>query len=117
MIAFRKSHPSLGRSRFWRNDVRWYGVGEAPDLSFDSHTLAWCLHGASQNDNDIYVMINAYWQALPFVVQEGEPQEWFRMVDTSLATPEDICEPQTEQRLQSLNYRVGPRSTVVLIRR
>jgi glycogen operon protein len=117
MIAFRKAHPSLGRSRFWRGDVRWYGVGEAPDLAFDSHTLAFCLHGASQNDDDIYVMINAYWQALRFVVQEGQPQEWFRVVDTSLATPADFCEPGTEQRLQSLDYRVGPRSTVVLIRR
>ncbi len=27
MIVFRKAHPSLGRSRFWREDVRWYGVG------------------------------------------------------------------------------------------
>jgi glycogen operon protein len=97
--------------------VRWYGVAEAPDLSFDSHTLAFCLHGASQNDNDIYVMINAYWQALTFVVQEGEPQEWFRVVDTSLASPVDICEPETEQKLQSLNYSVGPRSTVVLVRK
>jgi glycogen operon protein len=117
MIAFRKSHPSLGRSRFWRNNVHWYGVGEAPDLSFDSHSLAFCLHGASQNDNDLYVMVNAYWQDLTFVVQEGEPQEWFRVVDTSLATPRDICEPGTEQRLQSLNYSVGPRSTVVLVRK
>jgi len=117
MIAFRKAHPSLGRSRFWRDDVRWYGVGEAPDLSLDSHALAFCLHGPSQNDNDIYVMINMYWQALPFVIQEGNPQDWFRAVDTSLATPADICEPETEQRLQSLYYRVGPRSTVVLIRR
>jgi len=38
-------------------------------------------------------------------------------VDTSLAAPADICEPETEQKLQSLNYRVGPRSVVVLIRR
>ncbi len=117
LIAFRKSHPSLGRSRFWRDDVRWYGVGEAPDLAFDSHTLAWCLHGASQNDNDIYVMVNAYWQALTFVVQEGKPHEWFRVVDTSLPSPQDFCEPETEQGLQSLNYCVGPRSTVVLVRK
>ena len=27
MIGFRKAHPSLGRSRFWREDVRWYGTG------------------------------------------------------------------------------------------
>ena len=51
--------------------MHWSGVGEAADLSFDSHTLAFCLHGASQNDNDIYVIINAYWQAMTFVIQEG----------------------------------------------
>jgi glycogen operon protein len=27
MIASRKAHPSLARSRFWRDDVRWHGVG------------------------------------------------------------------------------------------
>ena len=40
MIAFRKSLPSIARSRFWREDVLWYGVGDTPDLSFNSHTLA-----------------------------------------------------------------------------
>jgi isoamylase len=59
MIAFRKSHPSLSRSRFWRKDVSWYGTDSAVDLSSDSHTLAFCLHGASQADDDIYVMIIA----------------------------------------------------------
>jgi glycogen operon protein len=117
MIAFRKSHPSLGRSRFWREDVRWYGVGEVPDLSFDSHTLAFCLHGASQNDTDLYVMINAFWQELTFLVQEGQASEWRRVVDTSLPSPSDFCEPGGEQPLQSLSYKVGPRSTVVLIRK
>jgi glycogen operon protein len=34
MIAFRKAHPSLARSRFWRDDVRWYGVGREPDLAY-----------------------------------------------------------------------------------
>ena len=32
MIAFRKAHPSIGRGRFWRDDVRWYGVGRDVDL-------------------------------------------------------------------------------------
>lgn len=40
MIAFRKAHPSLGRSRFWRKDVRRYGVGPNVDLSHHSHSLA-----------------------------------------------------------------------------
>ena len=53
MIAFRKAHPSLARSRFWRDDVRWYGVDRQVDLSYCSHSLAFCLHGGSQQDRDI----------------------------------------------------------------
>ena len=37
MIAFRKAHPSIGRSRFWREDVRWYGMGRDVDWSDGSH--------------------------------------------------------------------------------
>jgi glycogen operon protein len=71
MIAFRKAHPSIGRSGFWRNDVRRYGVGPFVDLSFDSHSLAYCLHGASRGDCDLYVMINAYHEPLEFEIQES----------------------------------------------
>jgi isoamylase len=114
MIAFRKSHPSLGRSRFWREDITWYGTGEKADLSYNSHTLAFCLHGASQEDDDIYVMINAYWEKLDFQVQEGKPQEWMRVVDTALASPNDFSE--RGETLGTANYSVGPRSVVVLLR-
>ena len=57
MISFRKAHPSICRSRFWRDDVSWYGTGPTPDLSNDSHSLALCLHGASQGDDDVYVIV------------------------------------------------------------
>ena len=114
MIAFRKSHPSLCRSRFWREDVSWYGVGPAADLSPDSRSLAFCLHGASQDDDDIYVMINAYWEPLEFKVQEGAPREWLRIVDTSLPGPEDFSESGVP--LRQASYQVSPRSIVVLLR-
>jgi isoamylase len=116
MIAFRKAHPSLSRSRFWREDVRWYGVGNAVDMSYDSHSLAVCVHGASQQDQDIYVMINAYWQDLTFMIQEGQASEWRRVVDTSLPSPSDFSEPGSEVVLQSLSYQVRARSVVVLVR-
>jgi glycogen operon protein len=116
MIAFRKAHPSIARSRFWRQDVRWYGVGDTPDLSFNSHTLAYCLHGASQNDSDLYVMINAFWEDLTFVVQEGEAKEWIRVVDTGLPSPSDFCEPGSAEALPSLSYQVRARSVVVLVK-
>jgi isoamylase len=114
MIAFRKQHPSLSRSRFWREDVDWYGVGEKADLSHDSRSLAFCLHGASQGDDDIYVMINAYWEELEFHIQEGAARDWARIVDTSLPSPEDFSE--RGESLTATSYAVGPRSVVVLLR-
>ena len=114
MIAFRKSHPSLCRSRFWREDVSWYGTGPTVDLSPDSRSLAFCLHGASQADDDIYVMINSYWEELQFRIQEGTPQDWLRIVDTSLPTPDDFAEPGVP--LKHATYQVAPRSIVVLVR-
>jgi glycogen operon protein len=116
MIAFRKAHPSLGRSRFWRHDVRWYGVESGVDLSHESHTLAYHLSGASQGDDDLYVMVNAYWEPLEFVVQEGRPSEWRRVVDTGQESPDDICDPGRELRLTSARYATSPRSIVVLVR-
>ena len=115
MIAFRKSHPTLSRSRFWREDVTWYGTGPTADLSHDSHSLAFCLHGASQSDDDIYVMINAYWEELEFHIQEGTVQEWTRIVDTALPSPNDFSDRGGS--LRAANYLVAPRSVVVLLRR
>jgi glycogen operon protein len=116
MIAFRKAHPTLSRSRFWRQDIRWYGVGPAPDMLFDSHSLAFYLRGASQQDIDIYVMINGYWEDLPFAIQEGEFGQWKRVVDTALQSQDDICESGAEFPLTSQSYVVKARSIAVLIR-
>ena len=114
MIAFRKSHPSLCRSRFWRQDIAWYGSGRSADLSPDSRSLAFCLHGASQGDDDIYVMINGYWEALSFKIQEGSPQDWVRVVDTNLQSPNDFSAHGVQ--LSESTYQVAARSIVALIR-
>jgi glycogen operon protein len=114
MIAFRKTHPSLSRSRFWREDVSWYGTGATADLSHDSHSLAFCLHGASQGDDDIYVMINAYWEPLEFHIQEGAAHEWRRVVDTALPNPDDFSEG--DRPLEETKYVLASRSIAVLLR-
>jgi glycogen operon protein len=116
MIAFRKAHPSLGRNLYWREDIQWYGVGHQPDLLPESRSLAYCLHGASQNDDDLYVMINAYWGDLTFTIQEGNPGDWVRVVDTGLPSPDDIAEPGQEPPVAAQVYRVKSRSVVVLSR-
>jgi isoamylase len=116
MIAFRQRHSSIGRSGFWRDQVRWYGVTGRPDLSYDSHTLAFFLSGSDVSDDDLYVMINAFWQDLEFIVQEGAAEDWLRVIDTSRNSPEDISELDQGESLFSIRYKVAARSVVVLLR-
>ncbi|MCE0485019.1 MAG: isoamylase [Methylacidiphilales bacterium] len=116
MIAFRKAHPSIGRPTFWREDVTWYGADGPPDLGPDSHALAYCLHGDSLGDDDIYVMINSHWEECFFHIQEGSPSDWLRLVDTSRPCPDDFVQPGQEHSLESHHYLVGARSVVVLLR-
>jgi glycogen operon protein len=114
MIAFRKARRSIARSRFWREDVQWYGTGQEVDMTHHSHSLAFHLRGARFGEDDLYVMVNAYWQPLRFHIQQGEAGDWSRIVDTSLPSPEDISEPGGEIPLSSLHYEVSARSVVVL---
>lgn len=117
LISFRKKHPTLCRSRFWRKDVSWFGTGSQVDTSWHSHSLAFYLNGKSQQDDDLYVMINTWWKALDFRIQIGKKADWLRVIDTSLPSPEDIKLPGKEVALNSLAYKVAPRSVVVLLRR
>jgi glycogen operon protein len=78
------------------------GVGPTVDLSHDSHSLAFCLHGTSQDDDDIYAM------------QEGTAQEWKRIVDTALPNPDDFLDDGIP--LERTKYLLAPRSIVVLCR-
>jgi len=114
MIAFRKAHSSLCRSRYWRDDVRWHGATGPVDMSEESHSLAFFLSGASQNDDDLYVLINAWWEDLAFTVQEGAEGQWYRVVDTHIEGDGGFVE--TGVPLDSTEYVVAPRSVVVLVR-
>jgi len=116
MIAFRKAHPSIGRGRYWREDVQWYGPTAEVDFSTESRSLAYFLRGSGLKDNDLYVMINAHWEDLPFTIQVGRADEWRRAADTSLASPDDIAEPGKRTPIFSHPVRVKARSIMVLER-
>ncbi|HEX7362595.1 MAG TPA: isoamylase, partial [Bryobacteraceae bacterium] len=114
MIAFRKGHPSIGRSTFWRDDVHWYGVGRDVDLSGTSHAFAFCLQGSSVGDKDIYVLFNAYWEPLEFEIQEGDG--WIRIADTFLESPNDFTEaPEPATVFVGGFYTAQPRSVVIFV--
>ncbi len=113
-IAFRKQHPSLGRSRFWRDDIKWHGAGGAVDFAPSARQLAYFLSGKSQEDDDLYVMINAHWEGRNFELMEPGP--WIRIADTSLPPPQDFQEESQEQ-VSLPYYAVAPRAVVVFIRK
>jgi glycogen operon protein len=115
MIAFRKAHPTLGRSQFWRDDVRWHGPAGPVDLSPASRAVAWFLDGRRVADDDLYVVVNGGAAAASFAIAEAGP--WRRVVDTTLPSPADIVEPGAEAPVEGERYEVGPRSVVVLLRR
>jgi glycogen operon protein len=111
MIAFRKQHPSIARSRFWRDDVHWFGPRGVVD--FSQPAVAWYLRGASQRDGDLYVMVNASSQPTTFVLQAAD-RKWRVAVDTSHASPDDI-ELDHPPLLERPSYMLAGRSVVVLV--
>lgn len=129
MIAFRKQHPSIARSRFWREDVHWYGPRGVVD--FSSQTAAWHLRGESQGDQDLYVMVNASIDPTTFVLQTPE-RIWRVAVDTSRELPDHrgsdsrrdaerstssdmSSDTEPLPRLERPSYLVAGHSVVVLV--
>ena len=116
MIAFRRAHPTLCRNRFWRREVRWYGADGGPDFSPHSRSIAYFLKGKSFADIDLYVMINGWREPLKFAIQEGVDGAWKRVIDTGLASPNDIVDRADAPVVAELEYELGPRSIAVLTR-
>jgi glycogen operon protein len=97
-----------------RREVVWSRWAGGPGS--ESRCVAYALRGASVGDDDLYVMINGHWEDRSFKVQEGQPSEWRRVVDTAEPSPNDILEPGKESKLESASYTVRSRSVVVLRR-
>jgi isoamylase len=116
MIAMRKRHFALSREQFC-NRVSWHGikVGD-PDWTGVSRTLAFQMHGW-HSQPDIYVMFNSHWEHRRFAIPPHEGRwHWKRLVDTNLASPDDIVEEQNAVPVKPADhYLVSPRSTVILI--
>jgi pullulanase/glycogen debranching enzyme len=96
--------------------VSWHGTmlncpgwddGQAKVLGF---TLA-----GFEDDPDIHVMMNMYWEPLDMAIPMIPGRQWTRAVDTSLPSPSDIADPGTEVTCSGPSYRVNGRSIVVLV--
>ncbi len=59
-------------------------------------------------------MINAYWEDLIFEIQTETPDQWRRIIDTSLEGPGDFIYFVDSNPLATPTYSVAARSIVVL---
>ncbi|MGW2255013.1 glycogen debranching protein GlgX [Kitasatospora sp. NPDC001660] len=117
LISFRHAHPVLRSPAHPTCGVSWHGVraGE-PDWSAGSRLLAVTL---VQGDERIHLAANAHWEAHELELPAPAPgTSWHLVADTSAEPPHDINPPGAETLIAVPDrYRVGPRSTVILLAR
>ncbi len=124
MIAFRKRCPLLRRESFELHGeggfhITWHGVKRMqPDWSEASRTVAMQLTQLHENGSrdDLHFIANAYWEELEFALPQIGEQEWFRLADTALPSPQDIAEDGQEFPLLSQeSYPVQPHSVAIFV--
>jgi isoamylase len=106
LLALRARHPQLSQADPWGDAAHWFGTSGPVDTGESSRSLAWHV-------GDLYVIANAHWERFTFAIQAPGP--WMRVVDTSLASPDDIVAPGHGPEVDT-TYDVAPRSTVILER-
>lgn len=98
--------------------VYWHGVKiNEPDWADNSHSLAFSVRSLAHS-RLFHVIMNAYWEPLKFELpsREGIPDGgWRRILDTSLASPDDIVLPEESPDCSDDFYLVQPHSMVVLL--
>ena len=98
--------------------VNWHGVKlNQPDWSHHSHSIAFTIQSLS-GDVMTHYILNAHCEALEFDLPKVKHGSyWRRWIDTSLESPDDICDLSDASVAVNDQYLVQPRSTVVLIAR
>lgn len=92
MIQFRKNEPLLRRESFLADcDVDWHGPTPLhPDWGAESRFVAYTLKAPTHN-HALYIAFNAHFKAVRLTLPPPPPSTtWRRIVDTSLAPPEDF---------------------------
>lgn len=100
-----------------RANKAWHGVKlDQPDWGDNSHSIA--LTAELKNDGLlIHLMLNAYSQSLDFELPEingSRKTSWRRWIDTSLDSPDDICDWQNATPVHNQNYHLESHSVAVL---
>ena len=123
LLAFRLTRDAAEEDGISLNELlsrarlQWHGVRlDQPDWGDHSHSLA-CTLKTIKGRFLVYLIFNSYWEALEFEIpsaDENREVSWHRWIDTSLDSPDDICEGAVAPVLEDTRYTAQPRSVVVL---
>ena len=133
LAAFRMRHPALRRPEFFTGqdsdfnaipDITWFDEsGKSPDWARIERRIAARIDGskadiiADRDDNDFFLIFNAAEESAVFKLCPAPlARRWYRVLDTSLPSSEDIVTPGNEVIVAPQSeYAVSPRSMVLLI--
>ncbi len=124
LVAFRRRPENLALTEgmtldqvLRTSDIRWHGIElDRPDWSDDSRSIAVTVRFSPEMMG--HLMFNSWTEELVFQlppVREKSNGGWRRLIDTSLASPDDISLPGSEPPVQSGSYTVNSKSLVLLI--
>ncbi|MDH7462579.1 glycogen debranching protein GlgX [Chitinophagaceae bacterium 26-R-25] len=87
--------------------ISWHGVKlNAADWLPNSHSVAFTVESLSGNLT-MHFMLNAHNQPLEFELPASPPGvQWKRWIDSSLASPDDICDRKDAKEFDGRNYNV-----------
>src|SRR4029077_2409297 len=131
LIAFRREHPVFRRPKFFQRrpirgagirDIMWFDstgteMTNAEWSSWFVRVLGMLLSGATMDvrdprgrpiqDGTFLVMLNAYWESVPFILPGKRDVEWELIIDTS---EDDGFLGVSKYYASSAPFDLGPRS-------
>jgi isoamylase len=124
LIALRRRHRSLRRRRFLTGraargatlpDIAWHGerLNEPQWHDGGARVLGFTLAGASTEEAPLHVMLNMSDAACALALPRLTRYRWRRVLDTGLASPDDIALDEQQASIESELYALQSRSVVV----
>jgi len=117
MIALRKNNSLFKRTTFLQTeDIDWHGLTPFhPDWSASCRFVAYTLKDKVK-ENHLYIAFNTT-STRPTVHLPPAPagKKWYRLVDTSLAAPNDYIDNPTQFQPQKVICKMEAYSSIILI--
>jgi len=125
LIALRKNHNIFSRSNYFKGtydsdvipEILWFdNTGKNADWGKMNRFLSFKLNGQN-DDNDFYIATNMDLYDLTLTLPApGDGKKWYRVVDTSFNSPDDVVEVGNEELLQEQHrYVLVSGASIVLM--